>query len=112
VFYFLFMQGQGLGGPLWMLPLSIVVASIGVAGVGTLLATMSVNSKGKDVILAVIFIPVMYPLLLGAVSAATSAIVGGPNLYAEFWSAMGFIAGFDVIMLLVAYGTYEFIVGA
>lgn len=112
VFYFLFMQGKGLGGPVWMLPLSIILASVGVAGVGTLLATMSVNTKGKDVLLAVMFIPVMYPLLLGAVSAATSAIVGGPNVYAEFWQAMAFIGGFDVIMLLAAFGLYEFIIGA
>jgi heme exporter protein B len=73
---------------------------------------MSVNTNGKDVLLAVMFIPVMYPLLLGAVSAATSAIVGGPNATAEFWQAMAFIAGFDVIMLLAAFGLYEFIIGA
>jgi heme exporter protein B len=112
VFYFLFLQGKGFGGPFWMLPLSIFAASIGVAGVGTLLATMSVNSRGKDVLLAVMFIPVMYPLLLGAVSAAGAAIVGGPHAASEFWSAMGFIAGFDVIMLLAAFALYEFIIGA
>lgn len=112
VFYFLFMQGVGFAGPFWMLPLSLVAASIGVAGVGTLLATMSVNTKGKDVLLAVMFIPVMYPLLLGAVSAASAAITGGPGATSEFWGAMGFIAGFDVIMLLAAYGLYEFIIGA
>jgi heme exporter protein B len=112
VFYFLFMQGVGFGGPFWMLPTSLVAASIGVAGVGTLLATMSVNTKGKDVLLAVMFIPVMYPLLLGAVSAASAAIAGGPGAASEFWGAMGFIGGFDVIMLLAAYGLYEFIVGA
>jgi heme exporter protein B len=112
VFYFLFLQGKGFGGPLWMLPLSILVASVGVAGVGTLLATMSVNSRGKDVLLAVMFIPVMYPLLLGAVSAAQSAFIGGPRAMSEFWQAMGFIGGFDVIMLLAAFGLYEFIIGA
>jgi heme exporter protein B len=112
VFYFLFMQGQGFGGAWYMLPLSIVVASIGVAGVGTLLATMSVNTKGKDVLLAVMFIPVMYPLLLGAVSAAGASLQGGAHAYTEFWQAMGFIAGFDVIMLLAAFGLYEFIIGA
>jgi heme exporter protein B len=112
VFHFLFLQGKGSGGPFWMLPLSILVASIGVAGVGTLLATMSVNSRGKDVLLAVMFIPVMYPLLLGAVSAGGAAFTGGARAVSEYWQAMGFIAGFDVIMLLAAFALYEFIIGA
>ncbi|HEY3316865.1 MAG TPA: heme exporter protein CcmB [Coriobacteriia bacterium] len=112
VFYFLFLQGKGFGGPLWMLPLSIVAASIGLSGIGTFLATMSVNSRGKDVLLAVLLIPLIYPLLLGAVSAASSSIVGGPHAFSEFWQAMGFIGGFDVIMLLASFGLYEFIVGA
>lgn len=112
VFYFLFMSGRGFGGPVWMLPVSLLAASVGIAAVGTLLATISVNTKGKDVLLAVMFIPVMYPLLLGAVSAASASFVGGPNAVSEFWGAMAFIGGFDVIMLLAAFGLYEFIIGA
>jgi hypothetical protein len=54
----------------------------------------------------------MYPLLLGAVAAAQVAFVGGPNAATEFWQSMAFMGGFDVIMLLVAYGAYEFIIGA
>jgi heme exporter protein B len=111
VFYFLFMQGTGIGAPLWMLMLALVASSVGIAGLGTLLATMSVNTTGKDIILPVIFIPTMYPLLLGAVSATSSAIIGGMAL-TEYWGAMAWIVGFDGIMLLVAYGAYEFIIGA
>lgn len=112
LFYFLFLAGTGFGGPFWMLPTSMLAASVGIAGVGTLLATISVNTKGKDVILAVMFIPIMYPLLLGAVSAASAALLGGPGAASEYWGAMGFIGGFDVIMLLAAFGLYEFIIGA
>jgi heme exporter protein B len=111
VFYFLFMQGVGIGAPIWMLALAIIASSVGIAGLGTLLATMSVNTKGKDIILPVIFIPTMYPLLLGAVSATSSAILGGSAI-AEYWAAMAWVAGFDGIMLLVAFGAYEFIIGA
>jgi len=47
---------QAIEGPIWMIALSLLVGSIGIAGVGTLLATMSVNTKGKDFILAVLFV--------------------------------------------------------
>ncbi|MBA4370838.1 MAG: heme ABC transporter permease CcmB [Coriobacteriaceae bacterium] len=115
VFAFLFLQGRerGFNGPLWLIPLVVVAASIGIAGVGTLLATMSVNTTGKDVILAVMFIPLMYPLLLAAVSATNAALLGGQAFPVSLvWQGLGIIAGYDAIMLLAAFGLYEFIVGA
>jgi len=113
VFGFLFLQGTHLDwGSIALLPLILIVGSIGMAGVGTLLATMSVNTSGKDFVLAMLFIPLMYPLLLGAVTATGAAIVGGPEAVRVFWIGMGWVVGYDVIMLLASYGLYEFIVGA
>lgn len=112
VFAFLFLQGSGYGGDWWMIPLVLTVGSMGVAGVGTLLATMSVNTKGKDFVLAVLMVPLMYPLLLAAVSATTAAILGGDGSVAQFWSSLGGVAGYDAIMILAAYALYEFVIGA
>ncbi len=113
VFAFLFLQGRGFEGPLWAVPLVVVATSIGIAGVGTLLATMSVNTTGKDFILAVLFIPLMYPLLLAAVSATNAALLGGQAYpIGIVWQGLGIIVAYDAIMLLAAFGLYEFIVGA
>lgn len=113
VFSFLFLQqGGGYAGDLWMLPIVLVLGAVGIAGVGTLLATMSVNTKGKDFVLTVLMIPLMYPLLLAAVSATTAAVLGGPDAGQAFWQGVGLIAGYDAIMLLAAYGLYEFVLGA
>lgn len=111
VFSLLFIsQRGGIAGQWWMLPLVLVAASIGMAGIGTLLATMSVNTSGKDFILAVIFIPLIYPLLGPAVSATTVAVLGGTA--GEFWMWMAWVAGYDAIMGLAAFGLYEFVIGA
>ena len=112
LFSFMFLSGKSIGGPLWMIPLALIAGSVGIAGVGTLLATMSVNTSGKDVILAVMMVPIMYPLLLGVVSATSAAILGGPDYVNVFWTGMAFAGAYDVIMLLAAFGLYEFIVGA
>ena len=113
IFAFLFLQGEAIDmGALALVPLILVAGSVGIAGVGTLLATMSVNTSGKDFVLAMLFIPLMYPLLLGAVTATGAAIVGGPEAVRVFWIGMGWVVGYDVIMLLASYGLYEFIVGA
>ncbi len=112
LFYFFFLAGKPLGGPLWMLPLPLIVGCIGIAGVGTLLATMSVNTNGKDLILPVLFIPVMFPLLYASVAATTAVLIGDPGYATVYWNSIALGAGYDAIMLLAAYGLYEFIIGA
>lgn len=114
IFAFLFLQGRGgfSAGFWWMMPLVLVTASTGISGVGTLLSTMSVNTKGKDFVLTVLFLPLMYPLLMGAVIATNAAIMGGDGSLATFWSGMLWVGGYDVIMLLAAYALYEFVIGA
>jgi heme exporter protein B len=71
-----------------------------------------VNTKGKDFVLAVLMIPLMYPLLLAAVSATTAAVLGGNTAVAQFWQGMAMIGGYDAIMLVAAFGLYEFVLGA
>lgn len=113
VFAFLFLQGrEGIANPVWLLGVVMFAASVGISGVGTLLATMTVNTSGKDILLAVVFVPLMYPLLMAAVGATFAAVIGGPGSIETFWAWMAWVVGFDVIMLLVAFGLYEFVIGA
>ncbi len=116
MFYFFFLSGVDLAGPIWMLVLALLVGSVGIAGIGTMLATMSVNTKGKDFILAVLFIPVMFPLLYACVAASTGVIMGdaafADGWVQVYWSSLALGAGYDGIMLLAAFGLYEFIIGA
>jgi len=111
--FFLFVLGGTYNGaPIWMLIPPLVLGTIGISGVGTLLATMSVNTKGRDVILAVMFVPIMFPLLYAVVAATSVVLSPGPEGLAPFWPAVGIAAGYDAIMILGAYALYEFIIGA
>lgn len=113
LFYLIFLAGKDLqSGPWYLLAGALLVGSIGIAGVGTMLATMSVNTKGKDFVLAVLFIPVMFPLLLAVVAASSVVITGDVGYMATYLKMMAFGAGYDAIMLLAAFALYEFILGA
>jgi heme exporter protein B len=115
LFYFIVLGSQSnadVGGPLWMTVLALILGSLGIAGVGTLLATMSVNTKGKDFILAVLFIPLMFPLLLAVVAGTSAVLLAEPGYANVFWQMMALAAGYDAIMLLAAFGLYEFVLGA
>jgi len=112
VFAFMFLQESGYGGAWWMIPLVLTAGSIGIAGVGTLLATMSVNTTGKDFVLTVLMVPLMYPLLLMAVSSTSAAVLGGDGSVSQFWTGMAAIGGYDAVMIMAAYALYEFVIGA
>jgi heme exporter protein B len=96
LFWLMFLSGTGkqIAGPWWMIALALVVGSIGIAGMGTL------------------FVPVMFPLLLGVVSATSAVILGDQGWVTTYWQMMGIAAGYDAIMLLAAFGLYEFVIGA
>jgi heme exporter protein B len=112
IFILMFLANRPIHGSLWGIALSLLVGAVGIAGIGTLLATMSVNTKGKDFILAVLFVPIMFPLLYASVAGTSAIILGDPGFEQTFWTAMSIGAGYDAIMLVAAYGLYEFIIGA
>jgi len=46
------------------------------------------------------------------VGATSAAVLGGTGYVTEFWRDLALAGGYDAIMLLAAYGLYEFVIGA
>ena len=90
----------------------LLVGTIGMAGIGTLLSTITVNTRGKDVMLAVLFVPIIFPLLFACASATTAIIVGADGALDVFYPALLLAAGYDVIMLLLSWVLYDFVISA
>lgn len=95
--------------PLMIVPL--VLGSIGIAGIGTLLSTITAATRGKDVMLALLFVPIIFPLLYACVAATTAVLVGGALMDSTFATSLALAAGYDVIMLSAAWVLYDFVVG-
>ena len=87
------------------------MGTVGVAGVGTFLSTMTIDTRGKDVLLAILFIPVVFPLLYACVSSTSVALLGIEGQMEVFWRSLALAAGYDVIMVAAAWGLYEFVTG-
>lgn len=96
--------------PLMVVPL--LIGSAGIAGVGTLLSTITTRTRGKDVLLALLFVPVIFPLLYACVSATTAVIVGGDVLGETLAASLALAGGYDVIMILASWVLYDFVIGA
>lgn len=89
----------------------LILGSIGIAGVGTLLSTITVNTKGRDVMLALLFIPLVFPLLYACVSAAGLFIVGAEGMSDALVPCV-LAAAYDFVMVLASWLLYQFTVSA
>jgi heme exporter protein B len=92
---------------------AILLGNFGLCTIGTLLSTISINTKMRDMLLPLIFLPLCMPVLISAVMAA-NGIMAGPaakDLFQLVPGAMKMMAGYDIIFLLVAYALYDFVIG-
>lgn len=110
LFFLFFLSGADLAGTTFYIALPLLIGTVGVAGVGTLLSTMTIDTRGRDVLLAILFIPVAFPLVYACVSATTVAFMGVEGTFGTFWTSCAVAAAYDVIMIAAAWGLYEFAV--
>lgn len=112
LFFVFFLGGEKMQPTLPLALLPLLVGTIGIAGIGTLLATITINTRGKDVLLALLFIPLVFPLLYACVSATTFAVTGGSGFTEVYVPALAMAIGYDVVMILAAWLLYDFVVSA
>jgi len=112
LFFLFFLGGQPMQPSLPWVFGPLLVGTIGIAGIGTLLATITINTRGKDVLLALLFIPLIFPLLYACVSATTVAITGGATFMDVYLPSITLAIGYDIVMILVSWVLYDFVVSA
>ena len=88
--------------------LVIVLGSIGYVGVGTLLATMTVQTRTRDILLPILLFPVVIPVLLSAVKASNGFLTGAD--FEEIRAPISLLIASDIIYLAVAFMTFDNVV--
>jgi heme exporter protein B len=78
---------------------TIVLATLGFALVGTLFSAIAVQTRSREIMLPVLFFPVVLPVLIGAVEASTLAIGGESIVGLERWLPL--IGVFDALFLVI-----------
>ncbi len=96
-----------IGSALPALLLTVVLGAIGIAAVGTFYAGLTVRLRAREVMLPLLMLPVLAPLLLGAVKATSVALAGDP--FGELGAWLQLIAAFDVIMIAAGAATYGYL---
>jgi heme exporter protein B len=92
-----------------LLPLliTVVLGAVGIAAVGTFYAGVTVRLRAREVMLPLLMLPVLAPLLLGAVKATAAALAGDP--FGELGAWLQLLVAFDVIMVVAGAATYGYL---
>jgi heme exporter protein B len=92
-----------------LLPLlaTVVLGAIGIAAVGTFYAGVTVRLRAREVMLPLLMLPVLAPLLLGAVKATAAALAGDP--FGELGAWLQLLVAFDAIMVVAGAATYGYL---
>jgi heme exporter protein B len=84
-----------------------ILGSLGISAVGTILSTISANTRMKEVMLPILQIPLSVPVVIAAVEA-TSQILNNEKPEISAWLTI--LAGFSIVYLTVSYLVFEFAV--
>ena len=106
----LFFIERSYAGDLVLFLLVLLLADLGICTLGTLLATISMHTRARDLLMPIVFLPLIVPVLIAATSATTAIFADGADL-GGLAARLGFLAGFDAIFMVAAYGTYDFAIG-
>lgn len=88
--------------------LVIALGSVGYVAVGTLLATMTVQTRTREVLLPILLFPLAIPVLIAAVKSS-SGFLQGIDI-AEIMPWLNLLLVYDVIFTAVAYMVFDFVV--
>jgi heme exporter protein B len=96
-----------VAGALLPLLVTVVLGAVGIAAVGTFYAGVTVRLRAREVMLPLLMLPVLAPLLLGAVKATAAALSGDP--FGELGAWLQLLLAYDVIMLVAGAATYGYL---
>ena len=80
---------------------AVLLADLGICGVGTFLGAMAVVTRARDLLLPLLFLPLAMPIVVGAVGAS---VVASPGRY------LGFLALYDLLFAVVCWASFEYVV--
>lgn len=91
-----------------LIPAVVVLGVLGYAGVGTLISSMSVYARGREVLLPILLLPIALSIVIPAVRATRGLLEGVPTNELAVWFNM--LIAINVIYITLAYMLFDYIV--
>jgi heme exporter protein B len=85
----------------WELVAAVALADIGLAAVGTLLAAMAAAGRARELLLPLLFLPLVIPVVVGGIGASVS---DDPGRY------LAFLGLYDAVFAILSWASFEYVV--
>ena len=85
----------------WETVAAVALANVGIAAVGTLLAAMAAASRARELLLPLLFLPLVIPIVVGGVGASVEP---DPGRY------LAFLGLYDLIFAILAWASFDYVV--
>ncbi|TMA34342.1 MAG: heme ABC transporter permease [Deltaproteobacteria bacterium] len=84
-----------------------LLGNVGFASLATLFGALAIRVRAREIMLPLLLLPLLVPLLIGAVQATCAVLVGG---LAAASSGLGVLAAFDVIFAVAGWLLFAYVV--
>lgn len=85
----------------------VILGSIGYAAVGTLLSTMVVQARTRDILLPILLFPLTLPVIIAAVKASQGFFQNLPLVEFSVW--VNILVAYDLIFIAVAFMVFDYV---
>jgi len=96
-----------LSGIVCRLVLVLALGTVGLTVTGTVFSAISSHARLRELILPLLLLPILTPLLIGAVEATASLFVDQPELD-RTWLAL--LTGFDIVFLTASWLLCDYLI--
>ena len=104
----LLLLGPGLDGALPELLPILLLADVGLAAVGALIAALAIETRARDLIVPLLLLPLLVPVIIAAAQATEPLLAGGQSPD-DLGKWLGFLALYDVVFVLVSVAVFDFL---
>jgi heme exporter protein B len=84
-----------------------LLGTLGFASVGTILAAISMNTRMSDVMLPILLLPIVLPVVIGAVESTAAIFTDPPGEALGFW--VKFLVVFNIIFVTLPLLLFEYV---
>jgi heme exporter protein B len=104
----LLLLGPPLGQALPDLLVVLVLADIGIAAIGTLVAALAVQTRARDLLGPLLALPLLVPIVIGGARASSPLLSAGhASSPAGRWLLL--LGLYDLVFGLIAYAVFDFL---
>jgi heme exporter protein B len=91
----------------WMLAV-LLLGTLGFSTIGTLLATMTVQTRARESLLPIVMLPMALPIVLAAVKTSTGILNDTPQVDWIIWPQV--LIAIDIIFLTLCYLLFGYVI--